>query len=245
MKYSSDDALMAKCKNMDFSVESANYDKNLEILKGKLADINEERYSMNGIRKIRKPFAILVAVVAIMAMSVATLAAAPALRNRAVRAVQHECGAITVSMTVDTNAANSGTIRVTEEGGVLTMETACGTREIIPIYNAADLCPDDEFVHGLIMCPDSMPFDGFTIYDRPDTIAGLEAFRSYTVDVDDMTINYFTSDGFGVIHVEAHTYFYRMTDDYGNIVKGMAVVEADGAIYFVAECGERTLIFRP
>ena len=244
MKYISDDAFMAKCKSMDFSVESANYDKNLEILKGKLADINEERCSMNKVKRIRKPFAILAAVIAIMAMSAAALATTPALRNRAVRAVQHECGSITVSMTVDAEET-SGSIRVTQESdGVLVMERD-GVREIINVYNAADLCPDDELVHGFIMNPGRMPFDGYTLYDRPDTIAGLEAFRSYTAEVDEVMISHFVSAGNGVIQVGDHTYFYRMVDEYGNIVSGTAVAEADGAIYFVADCGERTLISRP
>jgi len=230
MRYNSDDALMAKCKSLDFSVESANYDKNLEILKGKLADINEERCAMNKARRMKKPFAILVAVIAIMAMSAATLAAAsPALRDRA-RAVRHEDGSITVSVTAD---AGTASFRVTEEGGVLTMETTCGNREIIHIYDAADLCPDDVL------------FGEYNIHSRPDNIPGLEAFRSYSAEVDEVTINHFISIGYGVIQVEDHTYFYRMTDDCGNIVNGAAVVEADGSMYFVADCGERTLIFKP
>ncbi|MCL2361289.1 MAG: hypothetical protein FWC73_05705 [Defluviitaleaceae bacterium] len=82
MRYSSDDALMAKCKGLDFSVESANYGKNLEILKGKLAKINEERCTMKGTRRIRKPFAILAAVIAIMILSAGYLGSKPGLTRQ-------------------------------------------------------------------------------------------------------------------------------------------------------------------
>ena len=235
MRCNLDDALMAKCKSLDFSVESANYDKNLEILKGKLADINEERCSMNGLKRVRKPFAILVAVIAIMAMSAATLAASPVLRNRAIRAVQHDCGAISVSVTVDAEYADSlgDHIRIgTEADGSLFVETKCGTHEILEVYSAADLCPDE------------MLLDDYVITDTPDTINGIEAFLSYTADLDDLMIDYFTSDGFGVIQIDAYTLFYRMMDDYG-IVEGAAVVEASGAVYFAADCGARKFIFRP
>jgi len=234
MRYDSDDALMAKCKAVDFSAESANYDKNLEILKGKLTQINEERCTMKGIKKIRKPFAILVAVIAVLAMSAATFAASPALRDRAIRAVRHDDGSITISMTVDVDdegTVSGGRIRVTESDGEITIESECGTREMIQIYDAADLCPDDELFGSRYL------FSG-----RPKT--GLEAFRVYTADLDELTIDYFVNDGFGVIQVEDYTYFYQMTDDYG-AVSGAAVAEADGTVYFVAGCGAREAIWRP
>lgn len=169
MKNILDDALIAKCKALDFSVESENYDKNLEILQGKLANINEERCNMNGIRRIRKPLTILVAVIALMAMSVATFAASPALRNRAIRAVQFDDGTIRVISTHVIDAEQEEgfytTVRMTVEdaGGVIVVERECGTMEEITPYNAADLCPDDELlggglwagpVIGQIMCQD-------------------------------------------------------------------------------------------
>jgi len=236
MKYSSDDAFMAKCKDMDFSVESANYDKNLEILKGKLAKINEERCTMKGIKRIRKPIAILAAALAIMIMTAATLVASPALRDWAVRAVRNDDGSVTISVnTENIGSNNTGTIRVREEGdGTFFIETECGTREIINVYDAADLCPDDPL----------MLINDYALHSRPDNVTGLESFMSYTADLDDLMINYFTSDGFSTIEVADITLFYRMIDDYG-LVKGEAVVEADGRIYFEAECGERTLLFRP
>jgi len=224
MRYSSEDALLAKCKKLDFSVESANYDKNLEILKGKLANINEERCTMKGLRRIKKPFAILAAVIAVMILSAATLAASPALRDRVIRAVRHDDGSVTISMSVD---RPSGSLSVREEDGVITVISDCGEVEIIDVQDATDLCPDDELLH-------------YRFY-RPESSPGLEGFINYTADLDDLMINYFTSDGFGYIQLGDHTVFYRMTDDYG-IVEGNAVVETDGSVYFVAECGERTRI---
>jgi len=216
---------MAKCKSLDFSVESANYDKNLEILKGKLANINEERCTMKGITRIRKPFAILAAVIAVMILSAATLAASPALRERVIRAVRHEDGSVTISMPVD---RPSGTLSVREEDGVITVMSDCGEVEIIDVQDAVDLCPDDELLQ-------------YRFY-RQNNAPGLESFMSYTTDLDDVMINHFSGDGFGYIQFEDRTIFYRMIDDYGNVVEGYAVVEADGAVYFIAECGERTRI---
>jgi len=239
MKYNSDDVFMAKCRNLDFSVESANYDKNLEILKGKLAKNNEERCSMKGIKRISKPIAILAAAIAIMVLTAATLVASPALRDWAIRGVRHDDGSVTISVnTEEFDCGGMGaTIRVGEEGdGTFFIETECGTREIIEIYDAADLCPDDPLL--------GVGRDGYNIYGRPDNVTGLESFLSYTADLDDMTIDYFTSDGFGTVEFDVFTIFYRMLDDNG-IVNGAAVVEADGRIYFVSECGERTLLFRP
>ncbi|MCL2404862.1 MAG: hypothetical protein FWC92_04860 [Defluviitaleaceae bacterium] len=241
MRYSSDDALMAKCKDLDFSVESANYDKNLEILKGKLANINEERCRMKGIKKLRKPLVILVAVIAIMAMSVATLAAAsPALRDRVARAVRHEDGTLTISVPVDMeDIGEGGTVRVRigeEADGTLFIESDCGTQEIINVIDAADLCPDDVLMgmHGEL--------SGYSFMRRPDYAPGLEAFTSYTSDLNEITVDYFTGRGFGTIEVDIRTIFYRMLDDYGVTVAGAAVLEANGYVYFVAECGERTRI---
>jgi len=229
MKHSSDDVFMAKCKGLDFSVESVNYDKNLETLKGKLAEINEERYSMNKIKKFRRPFAILVAVIALMTMSVAALAASPALRDRVVRAVRHEDGSITVSITADDiGTGSSGTVRVREENGTIVLETDHGAIDIFDVYDIADLCPTDAYRFSA---------------ERPYRGPGLEAVTSYTVDTDGVTINHFVSNGFGVIQVGEYTLFYRMTDDYG-VVAGTAVVEADGSVYFEAECGSRTLILQ-
>jgi len=50
--------------------------------------------------------------------------------------------------------------------------------------------------------------------------------------------------GYSIIQIDDYTVFYRMTDDYG-IVEGVAVVEADGTVYFVAECGDSVLMLRP
>jgi len=234
MRYNSDDALMAKCKDLDFSVESANCEKNLEILKGKLAKINEERCSMKGIKRIRKPIAILAAALAIMIMTAATLVASPALRDWAIRAVRHDDGSVTISVnTENVGSNNTGTIRVgEEEDGSFFIETECGIREIINVYDAADLCPDDSLV------------GDYAFSRRPDNALGLEAFISYTADLGDMFFYYYASNGFGYVEFDVYTIFYRMIDDYG-IVNGSAMIETDGSIYFVAECGERTLIHRP
>jgi len=235
MRYSSDDALMAKCKGLDFSVDSANYDKNLEILKGKLANINEERCSMKEIRKIRKPLAILVAVVALMTMSVATLVASPALRNRVVRAVQFEDGTIVVSTTHEVEVGDgsyaSSRVRVSEADGVMVVEHEDGTIEEITIYNAEDLCPDDELLNS-------------SFSNRPDHALGLEVLKVYTSNACDEVVQNMIGAGYGVVQIGDYTIFYQKTDDYG-IVNGAAVVEADGSVYFVAECGERELMFRP
>ena len=230
MKNKSDDAFMSKMKAMDFSQESANYDKNLEVLQGKLAIINEERCQMNGLRRIRKPFAILVAVIALMVVSAATLVASHTMLNRSTRAarIQHDDG----NFTIVAVASETGTVRISE-CGLVEFVHECGTLEVIELYDAADLCPTDELLN-----------TGAYSFYRTDDAPGLVGIKSYTSDMDEVFLEYYANAGYGAIQVGIHTIFYRMTDDYG-VVEGAAEIQADGAVYFVANCGERTLLYRP
>ncbi|MCL2528663.1 MAG: hypothetical protein FWE42_09630, partial [Defluviitaleaceae bacterium] len=221
---------------LDFSAESANYEKNLEILQNKLSNIEKEQSTMKEMRRIRKPFAILVAVVALMVMSVATLAASPALRNMALSAVQLEDGTVIVSgiLEIDASEGSISTIRARmseSEDGTLVIEHECGTQELLNIYSAADLCPDDELLNA--------SFSG----NIRDHAPGLEIMKVYASNACDTVVSNMTDAGYSIIQVAPYTVFYRMTDDYG-IINGEAVVEASGAVYFVAECGTREFMFQ-
>jgi len=70
MKYGSDNEFLEKCREVNFSAESVNCEKNLEALKGKL--INRERFVMNRIRKI--PIA-AATIAIVLSLSVVALAA--------------------------------------------------------------------------------------------------------------------------------------------------------------------------
>jgi len=136
---------------------------------------------------------------------------------------------MTISMAVDADEIG-GSIRVTQEiDGTLLFETECGIREIIQVHDAAYLCPEDALI-----CD-------YYIHDRPDTIPGLRGLMSFTADLDDVMINHFAAEGYGIIEIGDYTLFYKMTDDYGP-VKGNAVIEADGSVYFVGVCGMRERI---
>lgn len=63
-------AFIEKCRNVDFSSESANKEKNLEILKSKLKNIENERDSaMN--KKFKMPVALIAAAVTLICLSAA------------------------------------------------------------------------------------------------------------------------------------------------------------------------------
>ena len=63
-----DAKFIEKCRSIDFSVESANRERNLEVLKTKLLTINAERENkMN--RKMRRPVAIAAVVAAVICLS--------------------------------------------------------------------------------------------------------------------------------------------------------------------------------
>lgn len=80
--------------------------------------------------------------------------------------------------------------------------------------------------------------------DRPDNVPGLAVKKVYTSNVCDEVARNMQDAGYSIIQIDDYTVFYRMTDDYG-IVEGVAVVEADGTVYFVAECGDSVLMLRP
>ena len=67
MNYGSDDEFMERCRKINFSVESANYEKNLETLKDKLTKTDEEIYVMN---KFKKHLTLAAAVVALFSISI-------------------------------------------------------------------------------------------------------------------------------------------------------------------------------
>ncbi|MCL2375902.1 MAG: hypothetical protein FWC76_00760 [Defluviitaleaceae bacterium] len=78
MRHSYDDNdFLTKCRDIDLSADSQNYEKNLEVLKGKLAQIEEERYNMNKQRRFKKPIAVA-AIIAVMLSFSAVAFAAPA-----------------------------------------------------------------------------------------------------------------------------------------------------------------------
>jgi hypothetical protein len=87
MKHMSDEDFMAKCRNIDFSADSQNYEENLEALKGKLIQTFEEERHM----KKNRRFSIAVAAVlaAIMIPAVA-FAAGPAWRCLEITFIQGE-----------------------------------------------------------------------------------------------------------------------------------------------------------
>ena len=77
MKRMSDEDFMAKCRNIDFSADSQNFEANLDALKGKLTQIvKEERHIMKRSRKFSIAIA---AVLAAIMIPVAAFAAAPAI----------------------------------------------------------------------------------------------------------------------------------------------------------------------
>jgi len=71
MKYGSDNEFLNKCREIDFSAESVNCEKNLDALKSKLT--NEERFAMNRIKKM--PVAVAAALAIVLSLSVVALAA--------------------------------------------------------------------------------------------------------------------------------------------------------------------------
>ena len=72
MKYGySDEDFLAKCRDIDFSADSQNYEENLDALKGKLAQaLEKEKYIMNKSRKFRKPIALIATLVVALSLSV-------------------------------------------------------------------------------------------------------------------------------------------------------------------------------
>ena len=75
MKRMSDEDFMAKCRDIDFSADSQNYEANLKLLKNKLAQtFEEERHIM---KKSRKFSIAIAAVLAAIMIPVAAFAAAP------------------------------------------------------------------------------------------------------------------------------------------------------------------------
>jgi len=66
----SDDDFMAKCKGIDFSADSQNYEANLTALKGKLTQLEEEKYNMNNGKRFKRPIALIAALVAVLSLSV-------------------------------------------------------------------------------------------------------------------------------------------------------------------------------
>ncbi|MDR2183127.1 MAG: DUF4367 domain-containing protein [Clostridiales bacterium] len=87
MKHISDEDFMAKCKNIDFSADSQNYEANLDALKGKLAQANEGGYIM---RKSRKFSVTVAAVLAAIMIPVAAFAAGPVWRYLEITFIQGE-----------------------------------------------------------------------------------------------------------------------------------------------------------
>ena len=240
MKYS-DEALLAKLRATDFSCESANYDKNLEVLQDKLSQMNKERYEMSGFKRIRRPMAIMVAVIALMVVSAATLVASYTVRNRSMRAVriQHDDGSMTIRG-IAIEGEDASTVRLSEDG-TLEVIHADGTTEQIHVYDAADLCPTDELL---------APFDGeseyrvYTAYRMVDA-PGLRGMRSLTAETCPIITAHHVSEGYSVVQAGEYTIFYQMTNDYG-LVPGAAVVKDCGAVYFVSDCGEyRQVLFQP
>ena len=85
MKCDSDNAFLEKCREVDFSAGSANYEKNLEDLKSKLN--SEERPVVTKIKKM--PVAVAAALVIVLSLSVVALAAT-AWRYLDIRIIQGE-----------------------------------------------------------------------------------------------------------------------------------------------------------
>ena len=71
MKYGSDNEFLDKCRNIDFSAESANYEKNLEDLKTNL--IYKENLDMK--KSFKMPFAVAAALAVTLSLTVVGLAA--------------------------------------------------------------------------------------------------------------------------------------------------------------------------
>jgi len=75
MKHDSDDEFLSRCRNIDFSAESTNYNKNLNALKGKLTNNDEEIYVMKKSKKLSVAIAaIMIAImIPVAALAVNTL----------------------------------------------------------------------------------------------------------------------------------------------------------------------------
>jgi len=71
MKHSSDNEFLNKCREIDFSAESVNYENNLESLKSKLT--NKERFIVSRVKKM--PVAVAAALAVVLSLSVVALAA--------------------------------------------------------------------------------------------------------------------------------------------------------------------------
>ena len=69
MKYQSNEELLAKCQDLDFSAESTNYEKNLENLKAKLTATKERNYIMNKFQKLKSSVAIAAALIVLLSVS--------------------------------------------------------------------------------------------------------------------------------------------------------------------------------
>ena len=71
MKYGSDNEFLEKCRDIDFSAESANYEKNLKTLKTNL--INKENLAMK--KSLKMPFAVAASLAVALSLTVVGLAA--------------------------------------------------------------------------------------------------------------------------------------------------------------------------
>ncbi|MCL2856546.1 MAG: DUF4367 domain-containing protein [Oscillospiraceae bacterium] len=71
MRHNSDAEFLERCREVDFSAESVNYEKNLDALKAKLT--TEERFAVNKIRKM--PVAVAAALAVVLSLSVVALGA--------------------------------------------------------------------------------------------------------------------------------------------------------------------------
>jgi len=71
VKYGSDKEFLERCRDVDFSAESMNYEKNLKALRAKL--INEENPTMK--KAMKMPFVVAATLVVVLSFSVVALAA--------------------------------------------------------------------------------------------------------------------------------------------------------------------------
>ena len=132
-KSDTDAEFLAKCRDVDFSAESKNFEKNLDVLKEKLLRNNEEEYVVLKTRKLKKPIAVAAALILVLSMS-AFAFGEPVWRYLETRIIQGEqyvhyfaaweAAPYTsmIQMTIDPNA--QGPIVVEIDGAIVLLQDA-------------------------------------------------------------------------------------------------------------------------
>ena len=125
------DELLEKCRKVDFSAESLNYDKNLEALKSKLAKIDEESLDMKNTKKIRRSMVVAASLAATLSLSVAAFAAAPLWRQLETRITQGEQYVEHFERWVSEDGATMGASSIDPDASVPIIIEVDGEEELI------------------------------------------------------------------------------------------------------------------